>query len=116
MSDKITRVENQSPSRLTHMAFLDGFRGLAALWVVIGHTLGEYDAVLKERYTATDVAHFNAVKPFLAWLYHPIDAVAVFIVLSGFCLALPIMKSPDFQIRGGFSNYIKRRALRILPG
>jgi peptidoglycan/LPS O-acetylase OafA/YrhL len=42
-------------------------------------------------------------------------SVAVFIVLSGFCLALPVALSPDRQLRGGFGRYIRRRALRILP-
>ena len=42
-------------------------------------------------------------------------AVAIFIVLSGYCLMLPVVRSGDFALRGGAANYLKRRAHRILP-
>jgi peptidoglycan/LPS O-acetylase OafA/YrhL len=42
-------------------------------------------------------------------------AVAVFIILSGYCLMLPVARSSERQLRGGFSDYIRRRARRILP-
>ena len=41
-------------------------------------------------------------------------AVDVFIVLSGYCLMLPVAASSDNSLRGGFWAYIRRRARRIL--
>jgi peptidoglycan/LPS O-acetylase OafA/YrhL len=42
-------------------------------------------------------------------------AVDFFIVISGFCLMLPVARSGDGKLRGGFRSYIERRARRILP-
>jgi peptidoglycan/LPS O-acetylase OafA/YrhL len=41
--------------------------------------------------------------------------VAVFIVLSGFVLALPVAGSPGLELRGGLLQFATRRARRILP-
>jgi peptidoglycan/LPS O-acetylase OafA/YrhL len=42
------------------------------------------------------------------------DAVAVFIVLSGYCLMLPVVRG-NAHVVGGFGYFIARRAWRILP-
>ncbi len=39
----------------------------------------------------------------------------IFIVLSGYCLMLPLARSSDGELRGGVTGFIRRRALRILP-
>ncbi len=41
-------------------------------------------------------------------------AVTVFIVISGFCLTLPVVAFGD-RLRGGSAKFFKRRARRILP-
>jgi len=41
-------------------------------------------------------------------------SVTVFIVLSGFCLSLPIVENGGV-LRGGIKDFMKRRARRILP-
>ncbi|KJL39894.1 Acyltransferase family protein [Microbacterium trichothecenolyticum] len=41
--------------------------------------------------------------------------VAVFIVLSGYVLMLPVTMTPDLTFRGGMGRFFKRRARRILP-
>ncbi len=41
--------------------------------------------------------------------------VTVFIVLSGYCLMLPVARAPDYALAGGVSGFIARRARRILP-
>jgi peptidoglycan/LPS O-acetylase OafA/YrhL len=41
-------------------------------------------------------------------------SVTVFIVISGFCLTLPVVSSGD-QLRGGTVDFFRRRAKRILP-
>jgi peptidoglycan/LPS O-acetylase OafA/YrhL len=50
----------------------------------------------------------------LGWLLYGHLAVAVFIVVSGFSLALAPMRD-NAQLRGGVSRFISRRAWRILP-
>jgi peptidoglycan/LPS O-acetylase OafA/YrhL len=42
-------------------------------------------------------------------------AVAVFIVLSGYCLMLPVARAGNGRLPGGVVEFIKRRARRILP-
>ncbi len=90
-----------APPRL-RLEFLDGLRGIAALYVVLFHAyqLGTLDD--------------PRVDPDLVWrIGHP--AVSVFIVLSGFCLMLPVARSGEDKLRGGVWNYLQRRARRILP-
>ena len=90
-------------SRSRRLAGLDGIRGLAALYVVINH-------VFLRAFPGYPVDH----APFwAAWFIYGRFAVVVFIVLSGFSLAL----SPA---RHGWrldavSEFARRRARRILP-
>jgi len=85
------------------VAGLDGIRGLAALYVVVNH-------VFLRAFPGYPVDH----APFwAAWLIYGRFAVVVFIVLSGFSLALsPARRGwrPD-----AISSFARRRALRILP-
>lgn len=53
----------------------------------------------------------RALRRGLAFGHH---AVAVFIVLSGYCLMLPVVRG-DGYLTGGLAGYIGRRAWRILP-
>ena len=87
--------------------FLDGIRGLAALYVVIHHAYLEV-----------------AVKAQFSELIHrlgPINflfdsgklAVDIFIVLSGYALMLPVVRAGG-RIRS-LPDYIRRRCRRILP-
>lgn len=93
------------------LPFLEGLRGLAALYVVLGHIA-----------TLADPARLNGVTDrapsWLQALMRPLGfghfAVAAFIVLSGFCLQLSLFSRVDAKV-GSLSNFFKRRALRILP-
>ena len=83
--------------------FLDGVRALLALSVVAHHAcysaLG-YDALGRSPYFyLLSDGHF---------------AVCFFIVLSGYCLMLPVLRN-DFKLPRGVVSFIKRRAWRILP-
>src|ERR1017187_9473039 len=92
-----------------HLAFLDGLRGIAALNVAFTHAWG-----VTYRRVASDPPPdwFMAVRQF----FIPGDwSVCAFIVLSGFCLPLPIARNVEKQLPGGVIHYIKRRARRILP-
>ena len=95
--------------RRPRLEFLDGIRGLCALYVVFAHArLFTGHGVGTETYS-----------PVFAALGYVISfgnyAVTIFIVLSGFCLSIPVALSPTRSLRGGFRDYISRRARRILP-
>jgi peptidoglycan/LPS O-acetylase OafA/YrhL len=47
------------------------------------------------------------------WLYLGRSAVDIFIVLSGYCLMLPVIRSG--KLSGGTGEFLRRRARRILP-
>ncbi len=85
--------------------FLEGIRGLAALYVTLGHA--------NQQVGYFDMSH--PLRLFARSLKFGHYAVAVFIVLSGYCLMLPVARSADGTLRGGFWPYIGRRARRILP-
>lgn len=87
--------------------FLDGLRGIAALYVVIHHAAQIYMG----EPAATPPVYF----PFFKYLILGHYAVVIFLVMSGFCLMLPVARSSDGQLRGGIGNYFRRRARRILP-
>ena len=85
------------------LAGLDGVRGLAALFVVVNH-------VFLRAFPGYPVDH----APFWAgWFIYGRFAVVVFIVLSGFSLALSPARH-GWRL-DGVSRFARRRALRILP-
>src|ERR1700691_5443939 len=89
--------------------FLDGMRALAAWYVVFHH------ASVEILFTSDKAG----VAPFIlansSWFFWERLAVDVFIVLSGFCLMLPVTHQPTWAVSGGFGGFLKRRAMRILP-
>ena len=84
------------------LKFLDGMRGLAALYVLLFH---QYSP----RELPAGLTHW------LVWMRFGHYAVAVFIVLSGYSLMIPIVRSPDGKLTGGLGGFLRRRARRILP-
>lgn len=91
-----------------HLAYLDGLRALAALYVVAHHTWLQIWVNSNRYYPSGWAAHLTG------WLAHGRFAVDLFIVLSGFCLMLPLTRG-DGHLRGGAVDFFKRRARRILP-
>ena len=89
-----------------HLGYLDSLRALAALHVVIVHGLDQVDR--NGLHSPTFVHWFRA---HCSYGHH---AVGLFIVLSGFCLMMPVVKG-DGTLRGGTWNFYKKRARRILP-
>jgi peptidoglycan/LPS O-acetylase OafA/YrhL len=84
--------------------FLHGVRGLAALTVVLFHvTLN----------AAPDRAG-PIVRLLNVPLLHGYLAVSVFLVLSGFLLAMPVVTN-GLMLRGGIRGFMWRRSMRILP-
>ncbi len=89
--------------RTKRVAGLDGLRGLAALFVVINH-------VFLRGFPGYPVDH----APFwAAWFIYGRFAVVVFIVLSGFSLAMSPARH-GWRL-DGVGRFARRRARRILP-
>jgi peptidoglycan/LPS O-acetylase OafA/YrhL len=85
------------------LTFIDGIRGLSALYVALYHAAGDVPPpALALRFLAG----------FLQFGHY---AVGVFIVVSGYCLMLPVARSANGRIEGGWRGYAIRRARRLLP-
>jgi len=91
--------------------FLDGIRGISALWVVLYHSLlfNGYSTAHDIKWSDDFILHFIQKSTSIGHL-----AVSIFIVLSGFCLAIPVVNN-NMEIKGGFKRYISRRAKRLIP-
>ena len=83
-----------------HFAFLDGLRALAALYVFLYHLWVSQFSLLSKGWPT-------------GWIAYGHLAVDVFIVLSGFCLMLPVVRGKE--LKGGAGRFFYRRARRILP-
>jgi peptidoglycan/LPS O-acetylase OafA/YrhL len=106
-STRVLARGNSAPAdvapRSKRLAGLDGLRGLAALYVVIYH-------VFLRAFPGSPVDH----APFwAAWFIYGRFAVVVFIVLSGFSLALSPARH-GWRL-DGVRQFARRRAWRILP-
>lgn len=103
----LPKVDAPAAERV-RLDYLDGLRGLAACYVTGSHL---YAALM----------FFSESVKLPAWLARVLGvfnigqaAVDVFIVLSGYCLMIPIVRAGG-ALKGGFWGYIRRRATRILP-
>ncbi|RUT01206.1 hypothetical protein DSM106972_067570 [Dulcicalothrix desertica PCC 7102] len=94
-------IEKSSRLRLH---YLDGLRGLAALYVVLVHIEPKLGATLPLFWSL-----------FGKTLKYGGFAVAIFIALSGYVLMLPVSRSQSGYISSTLVDYIKRRSRRILP-
>lgn len=97
----------KGPARL-RIDYVDGMRALAALVVYVNHAYAqtwnplyhlEPSGIWKLAQTSMVAGHLS---------------VTVFIVLSGFCLTLPVVANGG-ALRGGVKLFLQRRARRILP-
>jgi peptidoglycan/LPS O-acetylase OafA/YrhL len=100
---RITKPQ-QTAAPVIRFDYLDGIRAIAAMYVVLNHHIFD---------TYKDLS--PTLKFFTCWMQFGHFAVDVFIVLSGYCLMLPIARNRGVALRGGFGEYIGRRAMRILP-
>ena len=98
----------------SHIGYLDGLRALAALFVLVHHVwLTAYYNIFPRPdldHPAAPTALYSCTR-FLGLGHFAVD---LFIVLSGYCLTLPTMRS-DGTLIGGALQFYKRRARRILP-
>ena len=92
----------------SHLHHLDGLRAILAIYVVMHHCwLGIWP-------TPYGVFPTGIASILTGWLAFGRVAVDWFIVLSGYCLMLPVAKH-DGELRGGAIVFFVRRARRILP-
>ena len=101
-----------APRSGLHLGYLDSLRGLSALYVAACHAYLMYagDFATEGLRSAS-----GALLVGTSWVVFGRAAVAVFIVLSGYCLMLPIVQSPGKEWRVPFWPFMWRRAWRILP-
>jgi peptidoglycan/LPS O-acetylase OafA/YrhL len=92
-----------APLPRRRLAGLDGLRGLAALYVVVYHV----------SLRAFPGYPYDGAPFWAGWFVYGRFAVLVFIVLSGFSLALSPAR--DGWRLDGLATYARRRARRILP-
>lgn len=96
----------QERSTRTYFPHVEGLRGVAALYVFLYHVW------------QAGVAHAGAtlavLLPFtLPWLQFGHFAVSVFIVISGYCLGLPVALRADRTLNN--AKFARRRARRLGP-
>jgi peptidoglycan/LPS O-acetylase OafA/YrhL len=91
-----------------HLAHVEGLRALAAYVVFVNHAYAQVWNPRLDQYPPSFLSLFtySLVAGHLS--------VSVFIVISGFCLTLPVVRGGD-RVRGGVGGFLKRRARRILP-
>ncbi len=93
-----------APVDVRRVDWLDGVRGAAAMFVVLHHIwLSVWPDFPR-----------NAGPWWVGWMLYGHLAVAVFIVVSGFSLALAPLRRGD-TLSGGARRFLRRRAWRILP-
>jgi peptidoglycan/LPS O-acetylase OafA/YrhL len=83
-------------------------RALAALVVYLNHAYAE---VWNPQYGQAAPGYLH---PMMYSLVAGHLSVTIFIVISGFCLTLPVVRAGD-RLRGGIAAFFQRRARRILP-
>jgi peptidoglycan/LPS O-acetylase OafA/YrhL len=106
------RAGRQSSDKMhERLAFIEGLRGIAALYVVLTH----FGSMI-------DPSHLSGTRSkapdWLQSVIHPLWfghlAVAAFIVLSGYCLQTSLFGGKDGKIHK-LGKFYARRARRILP-
>jgi peptidoglycan/LPS O-acetylase OafA/YrhL len=115
-SRPVARMKETEKSPL-RIEFIDGLRGLAALYVVIVHAFSVFD-----RTKLDDISYLNnrqvdtligkGAEVFTGYATY---AVVIFIVLSGYSLMLPVVRKGDGRLTNGFGDYLKKRVRRIMP-
>lgn len=93
------------------LQYLDGIRGIAALYVAAFHCY-QMQFFVSSEMDQERMVFFRIFKPLCMGHY----AVAVFIVLSGYCLMLPIaQRGGNYSMEEGVLAYFARRLQRIIP-
>ena len=98
-----------SPGPTNRLAYIDAVRGFAALWVFLLHIHGYWLDNIRPPSLSLDGVVVKAIAFGGA-------GVDIFIVLSGFCLTLPLLRgAPGEFSRMDTAGFFRRRAYRLLP-
>ena len=103
---KTATVPAPPEERKNYLVFVEGLRALAALVVVFNHF---YLELWLDR--GVPPAPYGFLSYLLIFGHL---SVSVFIVISGFCLMLPVVKNRG-MLKGGHRRFFARRFRRILP-
>ena len=98
----------ESPYTGSRLDFLDGLRGLACLLVLIHHAYIQVWNIFKGEKPPYSLRFLTG------WMLYGHFAVSAFIVISGFCLMIPILRNGG-ELKGGVLLFLRKRARRILP-
>jgi peptidoglycan/LPS O-acetylase OafA/YrhL len=105
-ADNLKLSDSLPSDRFTHLAYLDGLRAIAAIYVVAHHAKWQVYG---------DGLNRHGIDAVICQIFkfgH--DSVTMFIMLSGFCLMLPVIKSKG-MLKGGAALFIRKRVKRIVP-
>lgn len=97
----------------TKLAHLDSLRGLAAIVVVLAHSVGAFypHAIFGEPYEATSSAELWLREPPMSLLLAGHAAVCLFFILSGYVLSLNILTRP--RRPGQLAEAMLKRPVRL---
>lgn len=103
----IPRPEAQQPKSIRY-DYIDGLRALTALYVVLHHEWREI-WLYENGHFPPDVLRYLG-----GWLNYGRFGVSAFIVISGFCLMLPVVRHHG-RLPVSVRQWLLRRGWRILP-
>jgi len=102
------RTDYPSSQGLPRFKYVEGLRALACLTVVFNHANAES---YPSAYHVSIPENLSLLRLWFAFGHH---AETAFIVISGFCLGLPVA-SKQFKREIGWGTFMVRRIARILP-
>jgi peptidoglycan/LPS O-acetylase OafA/YrhL len=89
-----------------YLPYLDGLRAIAAVYVVLHHSILQFHFDYPK---LTPIEKYSVISFFYGHF-----AVNFFIVLSGFCLTIPLINRNQFSLKGGAILFYKKRIKRIV--
>ncbi|WP_203137792.1 acyltransferase family protein [Microbacterium sp. JZ31] len=109
-------AEGARPGIPTRLPALDGLRGIAALVVMIHHSLLTVPMFAAAYYDSTSEDTWRIDNPALWFAHTPLHvlwdgkfAVMIFFILSGFVLTLPVLRATSFR----WDAYLPQRLARL---
>lgn len=110
VSSETTSIHSEAEAapRVRHLGYIDGLRGASACYVVLFHMY----QFASSRFVGAPPAWWKLFRVFS----YGDCGVAVFIVVSGYCLMLPVVAADDLLLRGGRLGFAERRLRRLGPG
>jgi peptidoglycan/LPS O-acetylase OafA/YrhL len=109
ISNEATRTLAPSARPVLQLDHVDGIRGLLTIAILLAHVRTTMI------YTPLKSVNDELFKASTVWMWPAFYVVGMFVAMSGYCLMLPVVRTRDGSMRGGTSDYLRRRARRMLP-